>query len=133
MVSRERCANIQVLTERFGCDIFINESEHPFLTSDAPAAIYWPPRDARYRNMFRGLGSPGCEVTLPISPRTALLFRHKQTGIHSFLRAGWETVFDMNFRTITKATDKIISDRPDLFFVKTILDKVAEVTGGGGD
>jgi hypothetical protein len=83
--------------------------------------------------MFRGLGSPGCEVTLPISPRTALLFRHKQTGIHSFLRAGWETVFDMNFRTITKATDKIISDRPDLFFVKTILDKVAEVTGGGGD
>jgi hypothetical protein len=49
------------------------------------------------------------------------------TSIHAFLRADWETVFETNFRTITLARKKIISDRADLFFVKTITDKVAEV------
>lgn len=126
-------ANIEVLSEKFGFDIFINESEHPFLTSDAPAVIYHPPLDKRFRNMPRGLGSIGCEITLPISPQIALLFRHKEAGLHAYLRANWETVFDMNFRTITKADAKIVSDRHDLFFVKTILDLVAKVDGNLSD
>lgn len=123
-------ANIEVLSSRFGCDVLVNVSEHPFLTSDDPAVVQHPPRDARFRYMPRGLGSPGCEITLPISPRTALLFRHKAPGIHNFLSADWETVFETNFSTITRARNKIISDRPDLFFVKTITDKVAEVERG---
>jgi Protein of unknown function (DUF4238) len=120
-------ATIKVLAERFGIDVLVNKSEHPFLTSDAPAVTYYPPRDARFRNLPRGLGSPGCEVTLPISPDYALLFRHKETGLHDYLEVGWEAVFEMNFRTITRARHKIISDRPDLFFVQTILDEVAKV------
>ena len=120
-------AHIEVLSSRFGCDVLVNVSEHAFLTSDDPAVVQNPPRDARFRNMPRGLGSPGCEITLPISPRTALLFRHKKPGIHDFLRADWETVFQTNFRTITRARAKIISDRPDLFFVRAITERVAEV------
>jgi hypothetical protein len=104
-------ANIKVLSKRFGCDVLVQH----------------PPGDARLRNMPRGLGSPGCEITLPISPRNALLFRHKTPGLHAFLRADWETVFETNFRTITRARKKIISDRANLFFVKTITDLVAEV------
>jgi hypothetical protein len=120
-------ANIEVLSARFGCDVLVNVSEHAFLTSDDPAVVQHPPRDKRFRNMPRGLGSPGCEITLPISPRNALLFRHKTPGLHAFLSADWETVFETNFRTITRARKKIISDRADLFFVKTITDRVAEV------
>ena len=104
---------------------------HPILKTgiECNAVVQHPPRDARFRHMPRGLGSPGCEITLPISPRTALLFRHKTPapGIHDFLTADWETVFETNYSTITRARNKIISDRPDLFFVKTITDKVAEV------
>jgi Protein of unknown function (DUF4238) len=124
--------NIEVLASRFGCDVLVNRSEHPFLTSDDPAVIQHPPRDARFRNMPRGLGSPGCEITLPISPRTALLFRHKtpSPAIHDYLTADWETVFETNYSTITRARHKIISDREDLFFVKTITDMVAEVERG---
>lgn len=75
-----------------------------------------------------GLGPPGCEITLPISPRTALLFRHKEPGVHAFSSADWESVFQMNFRTITPARAKIISDRPDIYFVRAILERVAQVT-----
>ena len=39
----------------------------------------------------------------------------------------WEAVFETNFRTITRAKKKIIRDRDDLFFVKMITDRVAEV------
>jgi hypothetical protein len=123
---------IKVLAERFGIDVLVNKSEHPFLTSDAPAVTYHPPRDARFRNMPRGLGSPGCEVTLPISPDHALLFRHKETGLHDFPEVDCEAVFEMNRRTITRARAKIVSDRADLFFVKMILDRVAEVAGSSG-
>jgi hypothetical protein len=52
------------------------------------------------------------------------------TQIHDFLSADWETVFEINFSTITRARNKIISDRPDLFLAKTITDKVAEVARG---
>lgn len=123
-------AHISVLSQRFGCDVLVNESEHPFLTSDDPAVVQYPPRSPNRQHVARGLGTPGCEVTLAISPRTALLFRHKEPGIHAFLSADWETVFEMNFRTITRAREKIISDRPDLFFVKTIVDLVAQTEAG---
>jgi hypothetical protein len=119
-------SHISVLSQRFGCDVLVNESEHPFLTSDDPAVVQYPPRSPNRQHVARGLGSPGCEVTLAISPRTALLFRHKEPGIHGFLSANWETVFEMNFRTITRAREKIISDRSNLFFVKTIVDLVAQ-------
>lgn len=118
---------IDVLAKRFGIDVLVNQSEHPFLTGDNPAVTYHPPVSERFRLMPRGLGSPGCEVTLPISPRYALLFRHKEPTLHNYLVADWETVFEMNFRTITRAKETIVSDREDLYFVKTILDKVAEV------
>lgn len=52
-------AHISVLSEQFGCDVLVNRSEHPFLTSDSPAVIYHPPVDPKFRLMPRGLGSPG--------------------------------------------------------------------------
>lgn len=119
-------SHISVLSQRFGCDVLVNESDHPFLTSDDPAVVQHPPRGPNRQYLARGLGSPGCEITLAISPRTALLFRHKDPGIHAFLSADWETVFEMNFRTITRAREKISSDRPDLSFVKTIVDLIAQ-------
>jgi hypothetical protein len=123
---------LRLLRRASGVMCIVNASEHPFLTSDDPAVVQHPPRDARFRHMPRGLGSPGCEITLPISPRTALRFRHKAPapGIHDFISADWETVFETNYSTITRARNKIISDRPDLFFVKTITDKIAEVERG---
>lgn len=126
----EVAANIEVLTKMFGCDIFVNESEHPFLTSDAPAVIYRPPPNSKYRNMPRGLGSAGCEITFPVSPLYALLFRHKRPGVHNILRADWETVFMMNFRTLTHARKNFISDREDIYFVKTINDRITQFDSG---
>lgn len=121
--------NVEALCKLFGCDIYVNESEHPFLTNDAPAVTQYPPRNTKYVNMPRGLNFPGCEITFPVSPRYALLFRHKEHGIDKYLRANWETVFEMNFRTITMATQSIISNCDDIYFVKTITDRVAEVDG----
>ena len=124
-------ASTTVLSQRFGCDVLVNTSDHSFLTSDAPAVIYHLPRDPKFRMMPRGLGSPGCEITLPISPRTALLFRHKQPGLDSYIAADWERVFEVNFRTITRASERIISDTADIFFVKMITDLVAQRESAG--
>ncbi|MFZ3177425.1 MAG: DUF4238 domain-containing protein [Methylovirgula sp.] len=123
-------AHIRALSKLFGCDVLINGSPHPFLTSDNPAVVYFPPIDVEVRRLPppRGLGSRGCEITLPISPTHALLFTHKPPGIHDWLVLDWEGVFDINFRTITRARTTIVSDRSDLFFVQTILELVAEVT-----
>jgi hypothetical protein len=120
-------ANIGVLSELFGCDVLVNESEHPFLTSDAPAVVCYSSPNPRPKIIPRGLASEGCEITLPVSPRTALIFRHKAPGIHAFISADWKKVFELNFRTITRARKWIISDRQDIYFVKTIIDRVAEV------
>lgn len=118
---------VETISRMFGCDIIVNDTEDPFLTSDAPAVIYHPPaNDPRRRFLRRGLGSPGCEITLPVSPRLALLFRHKEPGIHSFLNANRQYVFELNFRTITRARANIISDRPDISSVLAITQHVAE-------
>lgn len=122
-------ANIKALCELFGCDVLVNESEHSFLTSDTPAVLTFPDRKPGARIFPRGLASRGCEITLPISPRLALLFRHNRLGIHSFITADWERVFEINFHTITQAHKTIVSDRSDIFFVQTILDRVAAVDG----
>jgi Protein of unknown function (DUF4238) len=127
-------AYIGALTELFGCDILINGSPYPFLTSDNPAVVYWPPRDedASGRVMpARGLGSPGCQITMPLSPTHALLFTHKPPGVHDWRVLDWEGVFDINFRTITRAHTTIVSDREDLFFVQTVLDLISQHESAG--
>ncbi|MDE2239877.1 MAG: DUF4238 domain-containing protein [Rhodospirillales bacterium] len=119
---------IETLSTKFGCDVLVNETiDHSFLTSDAPAVIHHPPiSDPRFCNIWRGLEAPGCEITLPLSPRLALLLRHKAPGIHAFLRADWETVFEVNHRTIMGANKTIISDKPDIFFVRAITKHIAK-------
>jgi Protein of unknown function (DUF4238) len=119
--------NIKVLSDLFGCDVLVNASEDPFLTSDAPAVVYHPQRHPGRRLMRRSLRSLGCEITLPLSPKAALLFRHKKTGIHDFLLADADCVFEVNYRTITRAREKIISDRLDISFVRDITERVAQV------
>jgi hypothetical protein len=120
--------HLHALEQRFGCDVLINGSPHPFLASDNPAVTYFPPRSDGRRLPPRGLSSPGCEITMPVSPAYALRFTHKAPGIHDCIVLDWEGVFDVNFRTVTRAHMTIVSDRPDLFFVKTILDRVTEVS-----
>jgi hypothetical protein len=119
------------LTKLFGCDVLVNGSPHPFLTSDNPAVIYFAnDEDANApRRKFwpKGLGAVDCEITIPISPTHALKFTHKTPGVHKWKVLDWKGVFEFNFLTITRARQTIISDREDLFFVRTILDRVAEV------
>jgi hypothetical protein len=114
--------NFRAMTERFGCDVLINGSPHPFLTSDNPAVVNFPPTDRTSARFPRGLGSPGCEITMPISPTHALLFTHKLPGVHDWRVLDWEGVFDINVRTITGAKTTIVSDREDLFFVQAVFD-----------
>ncbi len=123
-------AHIEALAQMFGCDVLINGSPHPFLTSDNPAVVCVPPVSVEggWRPPPRGLGSLGCDITMPVSPTHALRFTHKPPGVHDWLVLDWEGVFEINFRTITRAQTTIVSDRSDLFFVQTILDLVAEVT-----
>jgi hypothetical protein len=123
-------AYYRALTQYFKCQILINGSPHPFLTSDNPAVEYHEP----YADEIpggprrpRGLGTPGCEVTMAISPTHALKFTHGAPGVHDWIVLDWEGVFEVNFLTITRARQTIVSDREDLFFVKTILDRIAEV------
>jgi hypothetical protein len=119
---------VETLSTRFGCDVLINETpDHSFLTSDAPAVIFHPSaNNPRFRHMPRGLGSLDCEITLPLSPRLALLFRRKMPGIHAFIGANWETVFEINHRTIRGARETIISDKSDIFFVRAITEHIAK-------
>jgi len=119
----------RVLTERFRCDVLINNSPHPFLTSDNPAVEYhepYPDEVAGGPRRPRGLGTPGCEITMAISPTRALKFTHGAPGVHDWIDLDWEGVFEINFLTITRARQTIVSDQEDLFFVKTILDRIAE-------
>ena len=115
---------INTISDLFGFEVLVNDTEHPFLTSDTPVVIWHPPV-ANGRPFPRGLGSPTCEITLPLSPRFALLFRHRKTKVAEFTRVTWERVFEINFRTITRARCNIISDRPDIFFVLAITQHVA--------
>ena len=118
---------VETLSTTFGCDVLVNETpDHSFLTSDAPAVIHHrSSTNPHSRQMPRGLASPGCEITLPLSPRLALLFRHHTPGVHGFIGADWETVFEINYRTITGAQRTIISDKPDIFFVRVITEHIA--------
>jgi hypothetical protein len=118
----------RALLESFTCDILVNRSPHPFLTSDNPAAIYHPPLpDLGFMVPPRGLESPGCEITMPLSPTHAVLFRHGRLGDHYKTDLDWEGVFEVNRRTITRAHSTIVGDRNDLFFVQTVLNLMAEV------
>ena len=119
---------VETLSTMFGCDVLVNKTpDHLFLTSDAPAVIHHRPIcDPRFRHMPRGLRSPGCEITLPLSPRLALLFRHKPPGVHAFIGADWKAVFEVNHRTLTGAQTTIISDKPDIFFVRAIIQHIAQ-------
>lgn len=119
---------VETLSKMFGCDVLVNEtSEHSFLTSDTPATIHHQLiSDPRLGYIPRGLGSPGCEITLPLSPRLALLFRHKTPGVHAFIGAGWKTVFEVNHRTLTGARTTIISDKENIFFVRAITQHIAK-------
>lgn len=121
-------AYVETLSTTFGCDVLVNETpDHSFLTSDAPAVIHHrPSANPRSPRMPRGLASPGCEITLPLSPRLALLFRHQTPGVHAFIGADWEAVFEVNHRTITGAQRTIISDKPDIFFVRAITEHIAK-------
>lgn len=122
----------RALTQRFRCDVLINGSPHPFMTSDNPVVEYHEPHPdevAGGPRRPRGLGTPGCEITMAISPTHALKFTHGRPGVHDWIVLDWEGVFEINFLTITRARKTIISDREDLFFVRTILDQVAEVEG----
>lgn len=121
---------IRALTTLFGCDVLINMSPYPFVTSDTPAVVTFsdaaqPPAGRRF--VRRGLGSAGCEITMPVSPTHALMFRHKPPGFQDWIQIDWTGVLDINFRTITRAQQTIISDREELFFVQSILDRVAKV------
>jgi hypothetical protein len=119
---------VETLSTMFGCDVLVNKTpDHSFLTSDAPAVIHHRPiSDPRLSHMPRGLGSPGCEITLPLSPRLALLFRHKTPGVQAFIGADWKTVFEVNHRTLTGAQTTIISDKADIFFVRAITQHIAK-------
>ncbi len=128
-------AHFLALTNFFGCDVLVNGSPHPFLTSDNPAVIYFAndddANDPRRKFWPKGLGAVDCEITIPISPTHALKFAHMSPGVHEWKALDWEAVFEFNFLTITRARQTIISDREDLFFVRTILDRVAEVERDG--
>ncbi len=56
--------------------------------------------------------------------------RHKKLGLHDIISADWEAVFNMNFRTITRANQSFISNCEDIYFVKTVVDLVAARSAG---
>lgn len=130
-------AQTKVLAEFFRFDILVNGSPHPFLTSDQPAVVSWPEEGVEQTRgrprRPRGLGSPGCTIVMPISPGFGVVFGHGRIGSQPIrLELDWEAVFEANFMTITRARETIISDRADLFFVQTVLNRVAEVEGVEG-
>ena len=119
---------VRALTRMFGCDILINCSPHPFLTSDNPAFMSFLllPNEERYGLMPRGLASPHCEITIAISPTHALYFTHKSPGVHDWIELDWEKVFEVNYFTMLRAQSTIVADRGDLFFVQTVFDAMAK-------
>jgi hypothetical protein len=123
-------AHYDALIRMFKCNVLVNLSPHPFLTSDSPAVISYDDGERRDGLFPRGLGSVGCKITMPISPKHALKFTHGPFGVHEFIPLDWDGVFEVNFHTVTRARLTIVSDRDDLFFVQAILDRVAEVEGG---
>jgi hypothetical protein len=120
----ETNVHIDTLVELFGCDVLVNDSDTPFITSDAPAAIY---HVGESRMMPRGLGAEDCEITLPISPSMALLFRHKKRSGHGFIVADDGCVLEVNFRTILRANEEIVSDREDIYFIKIMAQGIVDL------
>ena len=122
---------IEALTEFFGFEVLVNRSPYPFMTSDNPAVVYFTDDGSSAspnRKLWpKGLGARDCEITMPISPTHALKFTRKPPCVPDWMVLDWEAVFEINFLTITRARQTIISDREDLFFVRAILDRVAAV------
>ncbi len=63
---------------------------------------------------------------MALSPTHALLFTHKPPGVHDWRVLDWQGVFNINFRTITRAHTTIVSDRENLSFVKAVLDLISQ-------
>jgi hypothetical protein len=126
-------AHIRALTTMFQCEILVNGSAYPFVTSDSPAVTHWQGEETPH-SMPRGLGSRGCTITLPVSPRHALRFTHGTPGIvDPWPLLDWEGVFEINHLTITRARKVIVSDREDLFFVQAILDHLIKADTAAPD
>lgn len=122
-------AHVDGLLEYFTVTILLNETDTPFVTSDNPA-VRFDTLHERRETIFRGgLSSPGMEVTLPASPRMALLFQHGSGYLLGYRYADANDVADINMRTIAFAEERFVTDRADPSFVQAVTELIRQKPG----
>lgn len=77
-----------------------------FLTSDQPVSLYHP--TAAKSPYGAGPGTPGIEISLPLSSRTLLVLDHAR-GPHTTRTATTDEVFEFNRRTVAMAQEYVFT------------------------
>lgn len=87
------------------------EAEPPdyFISSNAPFHVAFPKDDGLVEGME--LHAPGVEITLPLTPRLALLATWKRRG-ELWRRAGEEVLLELNGRTLLHARKFVLAPKP---------------------
>lgn len=119
-------ANISVIAKLFRCDILVNDTPTPFLTSDNPAVIFHDAEDEPGARLYpKGLGHRDCRIMMPMSPRLTLMLSHGEPGARRYIQMFDGDVIEINFRTIVRSRAHLISNTPDLYFVSLLLERLS--------
>ncbi|MEX1245042.1 MAG: DUF4238 domain-containing protein [Thermoanaerobaculia bacterium] len=107
---RAMVEDVEPRLRRMTWNVFITtDEEPPFISSDCPVATTLPINGSREED----LDHPGCEISMPLTKRAAVLIAQPGSGPRGMIHACKPgAVHAMNVRTVTRASSFLIAPSP---------------------